>query len=414
MSAQAHPSPQKSAIKRLLGIFRWALLAAAIVFLYRAVSWNDYIRVKPAEGPYVRLLEMQSEAGPFTVLRDGKQTTLTLDEVHAVNGLPDIRYGIAGVLQRINWSWAAISLALFAPVPLMAALRLVWMLRMQQVLVSIWTAIKLTYAGNFFNFALPGSTGGDLIKAYYLTAHTHRKTEAVTVVFLDRVIGLIGLVLVAAIMIVCAWDSARFGRIAVGLGTVLGILALGSLVVFSERLRHAVGLPKLAAMLPAGQHLLRIGRTLTALRDHLPLSFACLMLTVTLQFLVMVSVYAFALALQMKGDFPQYLIYVPILFLVAALPIAPPQGFGVMEAFSLQFFGRDAGNTPAQALALALAIRIVQLVWALPGGLVPLLGAHVPRADELAEMEESDEGDASEPPMETSSDIAGSSVGAVA
>jgi hypothetical protein len=44
-------------------------------------------------------------------------------------------------------------------------------------------------------------------------------------------------------------------------------------------------------------------------------------------------------------------------------------------------------------VAFALANRLTQLVWAVPGVLVPLLGAHLPSQAELKALEEP------EPPM---------------
>jgi hypothetical protein len=59
-----------------------------------------------------------------------------------------------------------------------------------------------------------------------------------------------------------------------------------------------------------------------------------------------------------------------------------------MEAAYIQFFALGRlHNDPSQAVALAVALRLIQLVWALPGILVPLLGAHLPRKDELASLE---------------------------
>lgn len=387
---QQQAGRERRHLRIALSFLRWGLCIAAVIFLYRAVSWYDTIRVDGPTGPYVRLLEAAGDDGPFVVERNGQQQTLTREHVHYIDNLPDIHYGIAGVVRNLDYGLALFSILLFAPVPLMSSQRLKWMLRMQDVPLTLWSAVKLTYAGNFFNFALPGSTGGDLIKAYYLTKYTHRRTEAITTVFLDRVIGLIGLVLVAGIVIIMAWDPTEFGQIGKGLGLVVALLALGAGMILSGRLRKALGLSAIVSRLPGGEHLLRIGRTLTKMREHVGLTFASLIITVILQALVMVSVFFFAQALQMRGDYIHYLIYLPILFLVAALPIAPPQGVGVMEFFAVQFFSARLGNSVSQAFALALAIRLIQLIWAIPGVLVPLLGAHVPKASELEEFENVD------------------------
>ena len=72
----------------------------------------------------------------------------------------------------------------------MASARFVWLLRAQGIYIGYWEGIKLTYAGNFFNFVMVGTTGGDLFKAFYVAQHTRYKLEAVTTIFLDRVVGL--------------------------------------------------------------------------------------------------------------------------------------------------------------------------------------------------------------------------------
>ena len=82
-----------------------------------------------------------------------------------------------------------------------------------------------------------------------------------------------------------------------------------------------------------------------------------------------------------------YCTYVSIGFLIAAIPITPPQAFGVMEAAYVQFFTQGGLNDASQAVALALGVRFIQLVWALPGLLVPLLGAHLPNKAELAALD---------------------------
>jgi uncharacterized protein (TIRG00374 family) len=253
-----------------------------------------------------------------------------------------------------------------------------------------WNAVKLTFAGNFFNFALPGTTGGDLVKAYYISHYTHLKTEVVTTVFLDRAIGLLGIVFLAVAGIVLTWNPARFGYEMFVLGLLLLGLAAGSLVVFSSRMRRALHLSALASRLPGGEQLLRIGRATVAMRQHKAKVAIAMGVTLVLQSIAMVSaaVMAWALGMEPTGlsGLLYYFIYVSIGFLVAAIP-STPQAFGVMEFFYVQFFTQNGLNTASQALALALAVRLIQLVWAIPGVLVPLLGAHLPSAAELAQLE---------------------------
>jgi uncharacterized membrane protein YbhN (UPF0104 family) len=311
---------------------------------------------------------------------------------------PAVDYGIKRVARNIRWDTAVLSLLIFLPVPFFSALRLVWMLAIQDVRLNWRQALKLTYAGNFFNFALPGTTGGDLFKAYYITRFTHHKTEAVTTVFLDRVIGLLGLMFMATVMLAYAWnrigwDDAYRNSLALGLAVVWGVLVVACSFVFSARLRHAIGLPKLAAALPAGEQLLRIGRATVAMRRHGVLVMMSLAVTLALQTLVVLSGFVMARALGMKGDFELYFVCIPIGFLIGAIPISPPQAVGVLEYAYIQFFAHNGLNPKSVAVAFALAIRLIQLVWALPGVLVPLLGLHVPSQKEFEQLEQDESGE---------------------
>ena len=378
---------KRSGKKWILTALRYGLCFVALALLVSVVRWYDVVRLDDAELTELRLLEERGDT--LLVLRDGEEVEIRRADVHKLeDGVLDIEPGIRGVVRRMDGKWAFWALLVFTPVPFLQALRLVWMLGIQGVRLSLWNAIKLSFAGNFFNFALPGATGGDVIKAYYLTRYTQRKTEAVLTVFLDRVVGLFGLVLLAGTMILVTWDRERYGQFALVLSVVCGCLAVGALLVFSRRLRHAIKLPELAERLPMGDQLLRIGRATVAMRQHKGMVALSLWNTLALQITVIFSAFLMARALGLGGDVGHYFVYVPIGFLIAAVPISPPQGIGVVELFYIQFFAHTGLSTESQAVAFALGVRFVQLAWALPGVLVPLLGAHLPSQADLENLDE--------------------------
>jgi uncharacterized protein (TIRG00374 family) len=378
-------------LRWLLPVLRYGLCVVAILYLVRIVTWYDSVRLDGDNGPKVRLLEQRGDT--FVIERDGRRETIDRSQVHRIQvggqEILDIEQGISTVVRQAKKWYALWAVLIFAPVVALQCGRLVVMLAIQGVRLSFWTSTKLSFVGNFFNFALPGTTGGDLIKAYYLTHYTHLKTEAVTTVFLDRAIGLFGLVLLAGTSILLTRNPEQFQDLIRALVIICALLGLGALVVFSRRLRAALRLRELANRLPMGEQLLRVGRATVAMRHHKLLVLLSLLMTVALQATVMVGAVLMKDALHMEGGASYYFIYVSIGFLIAAIPIFPPQAVGVMEAFYVQFFAQQGGlrNDPSQALALALAMRLIQLVWAVPGVLVPLLGAHLPRKEELRTLE---------------------------
>ena len=69
-----------------------------------------------------------------------------------------------------------------------------WQLLLRAVDVELtWReTLQLTMIGNFFNMFMPGSVGGDPLRAYYATRHAPpgRRVEAATTVLVDRALGL--------------------------------------------------------------------------------------------------------------------------------------------------------------------------------------------------------------------------------
>ena len=370
----------------LMPLLRYGLCAAAIAYIVHVVSWYDHVRLNDPARSRVRLLEEHDDR--LLIERDGRPETITWDNINYDDDVPDIKYGIRDVVRRMDLRMGLLAILLFFPVPILQSIRLVWMLAVQDVRLSYWNSFKLSYAGNFFNFALPGFFGGDLIKAYYVTRFTHQKTEAVTTIFLDRAVGLSGLMIVASVTFIFAWNRGEWSptyrnTLATGLALIWGGLCMGCIFLFSRRLRHLIKLPQLAKRMPAADQFLRIGRATVAIRQHKALVLLALLNTVVLQLIVVIAAYVMSQALGMKGHFTLYFVFVPIGFLIAAIPISPPNAFGVMEAAYVKFFTVGGLNAASAAVAFALANRLTQLVWAIPGVLVPLLGAHLPSQAEL-------------------------------
>ena len=74
------------------------------------------------------------------------------------------------------------------------------LLKGQNLELSFSQSIRYGMIGAFFNTTMPGAVSGDLIKAWYVISDMkgRRKTPVLTSILLDRVLGVFGLVLVAA------------------------------------------------------------------------------------------------------------------------------------------------------------------------------------------------------------------------
>ena len=103
---------------------------------------------------------------------------------------------------RANRLLLLLSLLFYSSSIYLSVERLNILLSIQNIKIGKWNITKLSMIGNFFSLIIPGGVSGDLVKMVYLAKQTKkRKAEAVLTIFLDRVIGMLGLMIVAAAII---------------------------------------------------------------------------------------------------------------------------------------------------------------------------------------------------------------------
>ena len=135
---------------------------------------------------------------------------------------------------RSNPFWLGISFLIYNVCVLLTANRWRMLLVSQGLRPTRYECVRMTYIGGFFSCFLPGGTGGDLVKAYYVSRNTHKRAEAITTVFLDRVFGLycmIGFATAAMLFRIGHLWHYGSGQSAFGL-TQTQLLAVGVLAAF--------------------------------------------------------------------------------------------------------------------------------------------------------------------------------------
>lgn len=109
--------------------------------------------------------------------------------------------------QPIHAGFLAAALGLFAMAILLTLFRWYILVRAQELPFRVSDALRLGLVGFFFNTFLPGSVGGDLVKAAALARGQSRRTVAVATVVMDRVIALGALVWFVALSGGIFWAS---------------------------------------------------------------------------------------------------------------------------------------------------------------------------------------------------------------
>lgn len=113
------------------------------------------------------------------------------------NGQPGLRDALDRPLRFGPLALAAILLTANV---LLTFLRWYLLVRAQDLPFTVRSALRLGLVGYFFNTFLPGSVGGDLLKATFIAREHERRTKAVATVLIDRGIGLWGLIALTALL----------------------------------------------------------------------------------------------------------------------------------------------------------------------------------------------------------------------
>lgn len=273
------------------------------------------------------------------------------------------------------------------------------LMRVQAIKIGYWSALRLHLLGLFYNNCLPTSVGGDFLRAWYVTRHTDKKFQAALSVFVDRAIGLTGLFIMAFF---CYWfipggdegvlpessNSSATGKI--DLAQMLGqygwiLLAIVAVfgAVFAAFVLHAKG----RELLRRGYSFVRrrseqaISKVHDAIRVYynkkLALVFA-LILTFFCQGVFIIGMWLAGREIGLTVHPKYYFVFFSVSWLLGTIPISVG-GLGIMEGSLKVMFSRVAIVSDEHVLALALCQRFTMLVGSLPGVVIHLIGAHLPR-----------------------------------
>jgi len=234
------------------------------------------------------------------------------------------------------------------------------LLRAQSILLPYRRAWGLTMIGMLFNVVIPGAVGGDLIKGYYITrANPARKSHAATTLLMDRATGLIGLLILGAVMVLAGWSETMksaatrsLGLLTVG-GAAGGLLVLYAAAMAGKSISSWNLLPAAIRNVFDALHEYRARRTV------IPIALGLSVMNQAL------SCAMYYLALRATGvtDLPasQFFLIVPLGLVTMAIPISPG-GIGVGQAAFFTLFRIVA---PEYAAAGTDALTVFQLMFIL-------------------------------------------------
>ncbi len=258
----------------------------------------------------------------------------------------------------------------FCVVVLLGTYRWQLLLRAHQVNLRFLEVLKLFFIGHFFSQFMPGGiAGGDIVKSFYISAHTDdRKHEAVTTIFMDRMIGVFGLFGVLIIAIAVNLGSYGYGKKVIFVLIFFAAVALLMLLFFNKGLMKRI--PRMTDILDRIPYRDFIARTYNAFhyyKDRKFVLLVTLLFSTIIHVVLAAMVYFVAVGLGLETPFRKYLILVSLVNFVGSIPISPLGTVGTLDGAYVYFFQNETSGKPGILGALALLIRLIYAFWGLIG-----------------------------------------------
>ena len=281
--------------------------------------------------------------------------------------------------------WLLAALALHLLMILVSAWRWGLLLRAQGVRHAFGRLTSSFLVATFFNNFLPSNIGGDVVRIADTAPAAGSKTLATTVVLVDRGLGLMALVLLAALGASLGTGPASLGPVGpsvlwAGFGTAAAV-ATPALLMPQGFIRILQPLRVLHRDW-VDERLERLTAALSRFRES-PASLAlCFGGAVAVQGILVAFYLAIARSLQIPVTFAQLAVLVPISFIVQMVPVSM-NGFGVREA-TFGFYFTRLGLPLESALLVSFNGAALVLLFSLSGGVAYLVRQrHPARFDAL-------------------------------
>lgn len=268
-----------------------------------------------------------------------------------------------------------------------------YLLKVQDIDLPVYKVWIINMIGIFFNQFLLGSTGGDVVKVFYIVKQApKRKARATLSIIMDRVIGLLAMLLVIAVLLPLELKRLEGNHethlILVALGTVMGMIFVGGLLAWFVPVRKLPAVfHRLWEKVPQRQVIAAVYEGFHAHGKAVrPTLFALLWTVITVS-AVLSTGYLIARAMHLDIGYPQMTMLFAIILCAISLPISV-SGHGVREGMFVLLFSVFAVTREGQpvgtetALACSIIFFGLNLVWGLLGGVVYLGYSHALKTHE--------------------------------
>ena len=278
---------------------------------------------------------------------------------------------VGAAAARANLAWVLLASLLVIADRALMAYRWVLLVRVFEPAqrLPLGTILRTFFVSSFVGTFLPASIGGDAVRTYSLMRANASGAGAAASVLMDRLLGVVSLLLTAVGGLTFAADLRRDPAILSALAVVALACAVATATVYSEGSAALIG--RVLERMPVAA-LRRIGaKLLVAVRSYATTHGTLanvLAGSVGVQLLRVLQAYALGRSLGLHVPLAAYLAFVPVILLVMLLPITI-YGLGTSQVAFAALFAR-VGVSTGDAVALSLLFIALGVLGNLPGAFI--------------------------------------------
>jgi glycosyltransferase 2 family protein len=235
--------------------------------------------------------------------------------------------------------------------------------------ISLWRSIQLTYVGYYFNNFMPTAVGGDIVKAHYASLGNKEKAKSYASVLMDRILGLYTFSVVAAVALIIDNGKTQLETVKFIVFALLLMGAFGFVVITNSKV--AAIIEKIFAklkMFKLGEKLSSIYSIVQDYKNRRGVIIKSFLISVFAQALYFTAVYLFFLSLGVRVNLANIFLIMPVVIFISMIPSIG--GLGVREGAIVAFFSPLAGRDVAFAVSILVLFGL--LLTSIIGGIIYL------------------------------------------
>jgi glycosyltransferase 2 family protein len=299
---------------------------------------------------------------------------------------------VAAALAAVDLRYVALAILILTASRYATAARIKILTDRNGMGLSTRTILEINTIAAFYTMFLPGELAGGAVRWYKMSRPNRKRAEAFAAIVFARLIDTAGLFLVGLAFWLLDDPPVDGGPLA--LLAALAVVILSALILISldegltRRLLETLALlPQVAPVRFACAKLQKVAIAIGDYRKLSPVAFLALaILTLGRHVLAGLALYCYALALDINVPLVALVWIRCLISLLVMLPLTVG-GLGVRE-ISLMFLLGLYGVSRVDAVALALLILIMRVLFAAAGGLLEiknvLLGGRQPKSASLS------------------------------